>query len=219
MRRHRRGQRVALGAALVLVGLGAAACGIPTGATPNTLGADQVPLHLLSPNLPPGAATVSPAAQCPCVTVPIFLVGPNGSLVAVNDRNVPVPADVQEVMAALLRGPTNGEAASGIATAIPPNVRLLSASVSGDLAVVDFNSAFAQLTGNPKVQAVSQIVYTLTAQVGTVSVLGVTSVQFEVGGQPVAVAANGGDIAGPLGRSDVSPTTTTTTAPPTTTTT
>ncbi len=128
--------------ALLIAGLAAAGCAIPTQSVPSAIPAKQVPFGLLNPHLP--TPTTTPPASVP---VKIYLLAPNRRLVP-ESRVVDNPAPLKSVIVQLLDGPTNKETRAGIKTAIPGNVRVVSATVSkspNDIATVNFNEAFGQI--------------------------------------------------------------------------
>jgi spore germination protein GerM len=92
-------------------------------------------------------------------------------------------------------GPTSGDSAAGLTTAIPSNVVVLSASApASNVVTVNFNAAFDQITGTDTELAVAQVVATVVNEVG----LG-TGVIFEIAGQRTQVpVANGSLVAGPV---------------------
>jgi hypothetical protein len=174
---------VALG--LVVVGLGA--CGVPVDARPTALARNGIPFGLLDPTGPPTTSTTVPSPVG--VPVQIFLIGPAGRLVAVA-RDVPVSApDLASVLGALVLGPTDVEAASGLQTARSPQTTILGANIVGHTATVNLSGTFGQLVGPPQIQAVAQIVFTVC------TLPGVTGVTFELSGLPVEVpVANGAQV-------------------------
>lgn len=99
---------------------------------------------------------------------------------------------------ALLEGPTEEEAAAGLATAIPAGTRLLGLDVDGGVATVDLSPEFASGGGSLSMQArVAQVVHTLT-QFPTVS-----EVSFRLDGDPVtALGGEGLVLSQPVGRGD-----------------
>ena len=127
--------------AVLIAGLAAAGCAIPTQNVPSAIPPSRVPFDLLSPNLP--TTTTTPQSSVP---VKIYLVGPNRRLVG-ESRVAAFPAPLKTVVAILLEGPIQKETRAGIKTAIPNNVQILSATVSKspDIATVNFNEAFAQI--------------------------------------------------------------------------
>jgi len=175
--------------ALVFVaalGVLAAGCGVPVDTGPTALPRKGVPFDLLAPETPTSTTT----AQAPpvAVSVQVFLLAPSGHLVAAM-RDVPFPAPAITVLAALVDGPTNTEAAAGLQSAIPAQTQVISATVSGGTATVDLGGTFGQLVGQTQIDAVAQIVFTATA------LPGVAGVTFELSGQPVDVpTATGADV-------------------------
>ena len=94
----------------------------------------------------------------------------------------------------MLAGPTTAETASGVFTAIPSDVAVLSTTSQGGVVTVNMNSAFGQITGTSTELAVAQIVATVAAENG----LG-TGVIFEIEGQRTSVPiANGSQVTGPV---------------------
>jgi hypothetical protein len=182
---------VAAVAAIVIAGLGAAGCAIPTQRAPSAIPASRVPFGLLNHQLP--TTTTQPPSSVP---EKIFLVGPNHRLVE-ELRVVAIPAPLKSVMVSLLEGPSQREVASRISTAIPDKVKLISATLSKDppLATVNFNRAFGQITGSATELAVAQVV--LTAVTYSNSLF--TGVVFEIGGQKISVPIAGGQqTSGPV---------------------
>lgn len=177
--------------ALLIGGLAAAGCAIPTQSVPSAIPANRVPFNLLNPHLP--TPTTAPQASVP---VKIYLLGPNRRLVP-ESRVVDNPAPLKSVIVQLLMGPSNKETRAGIKTAIPGNVRVASATVSkspDDIATVDFNEAFGQIATADTELAVAQVVFTVVAETS----LG-TGVVFQIDGQPIPVPiGNGTSVSGPV---------------------
>jgi hypothetical protein len=195
--------------AVALAGLVAAGCAIPTQSRPSTIAPNHVPFRLLSPHSPTTSTTQPPLTSL--VPVKIFLLNPTQQLTAVQ-RLILSPAPLTSVVASLVVGPTSSEASNGTSTAIPSSVRALSVSTVGNIVTVNFNSAFAEITGAATELAVSQVVTTVAAQNG----LG-TGVVFEISGVRTSVPiANGAEVFGPVYALQFAnvPTTTTTVAPP-----
>jgi spore germination protein GerM len=149
-----------------------------------------VPGGLLAPANITVPTTAPPQNDVP---VNIFLLGTDASSHSVG-REVPFPAGLARVLAALMAGPTQGETLRGLVTAIPPGTRVLLANVHDDLATVDLSAPFGQTSGEAQVQAVSQVVFTV-AEDTTQS----TGVQFEVEGEPIEVPVSSGQqVPGPV---------------------
>jgi len=119
--------------------------------------------------------------------VAIFLVTSSGHLVAVT-REVPAAQEsLAAVLDALVRGPSNTEAAAGLSSSVPAQTTVLGAVVgAGGVATVNLGGTFGQLVGQAQIQAVAQLVFTATA------LPGVTSVAFELAGQAVDVPVASG---------------------------
>jgi spore germination protein GerM len=94
------------------------------------------------------------------------------------------------VLEALVKGPSNSEAAAGLQSAVPIRTAILGATLgTGGVATVNLGGTFGQLVGQAQIQAVAQIVYTATA------IPGVTGVTFELMGKPAKVpVASGAEV-------------------------
>ncbi len=168
--------RVRVIGAVLIGGLAAAGCAIPTQSVPNAIPPSKVPFDLLDPHLPTTTST-TPAS----VPAKIYLLNPSQKLVAVS-RVVQFPGLLKSVIVDLLQGPTKKEEAAGIKTAIPGNVRVISASVSKtpQVATVNFNDAFNEIAGSETELAVAQVVFTVVTQTSIT-----TGVLFQVNGEPI----------------------------------
>jgi spore germination protein GerM len=115
---------------------------------------------------------------------------------------VSTPAQLPAIITVLVAGPSSGESAAGLTTAIPSDVVVLSAAeTSPNVVTVNFNTAFAQITGTATEQAVAQVVTTVVNEIG----LG-TGVVFEINGTHTSVpVASGALVAGPVYLYDVAP--------------
>jgi spore germination protein GerM len=181
-------------AVIALVAVAAAGCAIPTQRGPSVIAPSRVPLHLLDPH-PPTTTTTQPR-QASYVTVKVFYLNANA-----NDQLQPVvryvsaPAPLVSIINALVAGPSSGESAAGLTTAIPTDVTVLSAaSTAPNVVTVNFSNAFGQITGTATEQAVAQVVVTVAAETGVG-----TGVVFEIEGQRTSVpVANGSQVAGPV---------------------
>jgi len=172
------------GVALVTI-VALAGCGVPVDRGPSALPRKGVPFGLLQPSPPSTTTTsvVSPA-QSP---VQIFLIAPSGHLVAVT-RQVPSASEsLTAVLDALVKGPTNPEAATGLASAVPAQTVVVGAVIgANEVATVNLGGTFGQLVGQAQIQAVAQIVFTAGA------LPGVSGVSFELAGRAADVpVANG----------------------------
>jgi spore germination protein GerM len=177
---------------LLLAGALASSCGVPTGGAPAKIPSAQVPYGLLSPQAPTTTTTVSPSAYS--VPVTVYFVASTRQVLIAAGRSVAPPATLTSVIDALLGGPTALESDRNITTAIANGTRLLSAVVSGGVTTLDFNRTFGQISGTQQVQAVAQIVYTVTSQLGPD-----VGVQFDITGAPTAVPiGSGAQVSGPV---------------------
>jgi spore germination protein GerM len=188
-------RRAALVAAVVAsVAVVAAACSIPTQSQPSAIASSRVPFHLLDPH-PPTTTTTQPKPAS-YVTVKVFYLNTKA-----NDKLQPVvryvsaPAPLISIINALLAGPSSGDSAAGLTTALPTDVAVLSAtSTAPNVVTVNFNDAFGTITGTATEQAVAQVVATVANETGPA-----TGVMFEIEGQHTSVpVANGSQVTGPV---------------------
>jgi spore germination protein GerM len=187
----RRVRRAGALCALALAALASAGCSIPTQGAPSAIPPTRVPFGLLDKH-PPTTTTVPPKVYVP---VTVYFFGPTNQLQPVG-RNVSTPAPITAILAAMLAGPSRAEAASGIATAIPNDVAVLSATANatGTVVTVNMNTAFGAITGNNAEEAVAQMVATVAAAYGPS-----TGVLFEIAGQRTSVpVANASLKPGPV---------------------
>ena len=106
------------------------------------------------------------------------------------------PAVARAALTELLAGPTEEEAASGLASAIPAGTSLRDVSVSGGVATVDLDGTFDDGGGSASMLGrVAQVVATLT-RFPTVD-----RVAFRIDGRPVeAIGGEGVVVDPPVGR-------------------
>ena len=175
-----------------LVSLVAAAlvgCGVPVDSAPRAL--SNVPFEGTG-NAPP---TTRPKGSGRTVRVDVFMVRED-RLVSV-PRDVPAPATLRSVLTALLEGPTNDEAKSGLRTAIPGRTLLLSAAPDGSVGRVNVSDSLLDFEGQEQVAAVAQIVFSATV------VTGIDGVVLSLSGRRVEpFAGDGTQISRPLQRID-----------------
>jgi hypothetical protein len=164
-----------------------AGCGVPVDRAPSALPRSGVPFDLLRRS-PPSTTTTS--APSPVEPVSIFLVASSGHLVAVARELPAAQESLVTVLEALVRGPTNTEAAAGLSSAVPTQTTVLGAVIgTGGVVTVNLGGTFGQLVGQAQIEAVAQIVFTTTA------LPGVSSVDFELSGQAVEVpVASGAEV-------------------------
>ncbi|HSZ36298.1 MAG TPA: GerMN domain-containing protein [Acidimicrobiales bacterium] len=177
----------------------AAGCALPTQGSPSAIPASRVPFHLLDPH-PPTTTTTQPKPTS-YVSAKVYFLNTNANnALTPTDRLVSAPAQLPAIITALASGPSSGESASGLTTAIPSDVTVLSAQeTSPNVVTVNFNTAFGQIAGTATEQAVAQVVTTVVNEIG----LG-TGVVFEINGTHTSVPiANGSLVAGPVYLLDV----------------
>jgi hypothetical protein len=178
-----------LPAAVGVAAFGLVACGVPVDRHPRALPNAAVPFQLV----PPAPPTTRRGGHT--VSVDIFMVK-DDRLVSV-PRDVPAPVTLSEVLGALLVGPTPGEAATGMRTAIAGRTSLRGATQDGSVARVNLSNSFVDLEGQEQVAAVAQIVFSATG------VPGIDGVTFSLEGRPVEpLTGDGTQINRPLQRSD-----------------
>lgn len=166
--------------------LALAGCGIDAQSSPT-----PVPISGLTAPTPAVSPTPTSAVVVPRE---VFFVR-NNRLVAA-ERRLPIDSAPTSGINALLAGPTEAEAASGLTTALPAGVRL-DVEVTGTVAVIRVPHEFEQLSGAEQVLALAQLVYTATASDG------ITGVQLTDGNHPIDVPTDAGRLApGPVTRAD-----------------
>ena len=191
--------RTARAVAFVALAVVAGGCGVGAAGGARAIPSDQVPFHLLTKE-PPSTTTSTPP---PGVPVTVFFEAGASQALTPAQRTVGVSNTVRTVVHALLAGPTSVERLAGVRTAISTDVQLLRAKPerptgTGTTAVItlDFNQAFGAISGTQQVMAVAQIVYTVTAYMGTGY-----GVLFQIGGVATDVpTASGAQVTGPVKR-------------------
>ena len=182
-------RRVGLAVVAAMLCCALAGCAIPTQGSPQSIPASKVPPALLDPH-PPTTTTTVPNSF---VQAEVYFLSASSQLQP-EARLLPPPASLQSILSSLMTGPSQSEAASGLTTAIPDNVAVVSTTTQGNVVTVNMNSAFGQITGNNTELAVGQIVSTVAAAIG----FG-TGVMFQIEGQHTSVPiANGSQSSGPV---------------------
>jgi hypothetical protein len=186
--------RLAGMAALALVALGAAGCGVGAESAPEILGAKVLPSGLPLAVRP--MTTTVPARDGAFVTV--YLEGPRRRLVPVR-REVSRPATIAGALDQLADGPTAAEAARALgspASSLGPfSVR----AGRGGVVTVNLPVAFEDLADQDQMIVAGQVVFTVTAFPA------VRGVRFVVGGQPSQVPSDRGSLSSaPATRRDYS---------------
>ncbi|NEM08274.1 GerMN domain-containing protein [Geodermatophilus normandii] len=131
-----------------------------------------------APSTEPGDAGVPAGPQ-----VTVFLVR-GADLTPVQRRST--VATVATALEHLVEGPTRTEAATGIRTALAPEVVGVDQQLPDGVTTVSVTRGFAGLTGGNQLLAVAQVVWTLT------ELTTVTAVRFTVEGSPVEVPTDTG---------------------------
>jgi spore germination protein GerM len=111
-------------------------------------------------------------------------------------RDLTEPATVAKAIIALLAGPDEGEAVSGIRSAISPAASILPSRHDPATVIVDLSVDFVQgTTTSEQVLGLAQIVFTAT------EIQGVTGVRFTLEGASIEVPTPSGAVtAQPVGR-------------------
>ncbi|HEY5026652.1 MAG TPA: GerMN domain-containing protein [Acidimicrobiales bacterium] len=183
-RRLRRGAITVVMACALITGV--SACGVPVDTQPSALSRHGIPFDLLAPTQ--STTTTTTAASPIAVPVQIFLIGPTGHLVAATRTVTVSPPDLATVLRALVAGPTDPESAAGLQSALTSQTTVLGANIAGGTATVNLGGTFGQIVGPPEIQAVAQVVFTVSA------LPGVTGVTFELTGQAVEVPVASGAL-------------------------
>lgn len=170
-----------------------AGCGVTTDESPRAMSPENVPFRLLAPETSTTTTTIADdTKQSP---VGIYLVTADGALVR-QTRSVTGAPNIEKALRALLGGPTPAEAQAGLATALTAEPGSLRGVEESDgLVTVDLSSDVL-VTGERQIQAIAQVVFTVTD-------FRVTGVLFRFDGQPREVPDGTGELTSePLDRSD-----------------
>lgn len=178
-------------AVLALVAL--VGCGVPDDDAPRAVSAEEIPEALVA-----GATTTT--------MVGVGVQGDLYFLETQDDQNVlrleQVTVDNNEPQAALeaLVATVPEELPEGVLTLIPPGTSVLSTELDDGILTVDLSAEFESVSGEPRIQAVAQLVFTAMRIPGPVD-----GVLFTVEGEQTSVPdADGADIDGPAVREDYS---------------
>ena len=174
-----------------------ASCGIPTEAVPSTIPTRAVPFDLLNPRSP--TTTMVTAPPVASVSEPIYLVAPTQHVSPVL-RNVAPPANLTQILGALLEGPTSAESATGLQSFLTGKPNDVVATEVNGIATINFTTSPVQVVGPNQILAISQVVFTAMAQPG------ITGVIFEIAGTSVEVpTAGGAQVPGPVNDATYAP--------------
>jgi spore germination protein GerM len=171
--------------------LALAACGVPTQSSPSSIARSRVPFGLLNGRVP---VTTTTTPHQSFVLAHVFYLSSTNQLISVQ-RVVYVPATLNSILTSLLAGPDSTESTSGLRTAIPDDVNVISAlTTAPGIVTVNFDDGFSQISGGNAELAVSQVVDTVATQNGLD-----TGVEFEIDGQHTSVPiASGATVPGPV---------------------
>jgi len=169
-----------------------AGCGVTASDDTSTAGADEVPYELLVPAdpEPTTTTTTSPVSA----TVRVWFVA--------NDRILPLertlrsPVALDDVLGALLEGPTSGESLLGVRTVIVDEEPIAS-SVEDGVATIELPEGLAEMTPKEQLLGLAQLVHVAT------ELASVHAVRFSVDGEVVGVPrADGSTSDAPARRAD-----------------
>jgi spore germination protein GerM len=170
-----------------------AGCGVSSRDELSTADADEVPYDLLAPEVPTSTSTTEPRRETARAAV-WFVAG--GSIVPLF-RDVPGPADLEGLLAALVAGPTEGEARLGARSSIAADAGGITARIDRRTAVIELPAGFASAAPREQLLGLAQLVYTAT------ELASVDTVRFDIGGAQVAVPRADGSVTDePLRRID-----------------
>lgn len=174
---------VLLAACLALI----SACGVPTGGSPRTIAASDVPFGLAEPRPTTAAA---PSAEPELDPSRVFFVAGDGRLVGLaRDLDGSGPEDrLSALVAELADGPTSAERDQELSTALPPDVRLRVVELDGATATIDIEAPAQAPSGAAGRRAVAQVVLTAT------SVPGIGAVRLTFAGDPVEAPLPSGEL-------------------------
>ncbi|MGI8792448.1 MAG: GerMN domain-containing protein [Acidimicrobiales bacterium] len=183
---RRRQVGLVVAAMVVLVG-----CGVPLDREPRTLAADKVPYQLLEQATTTTSTTTSLAV--PTVDVPVYFVL-NSRLVEVI-RKITQSPSVNKAVNALLNGPEDTEEATGLRTAVSPNLKVEVGKLEAGVVTINLGSEFSKLPRDEQQLALAQLVWTATG------IGGVSGVVFTLEGKDIEVVLPDASLAsGPVNR-------------------
>ena len=152
-------------AAAVVVVAGAAllaACGGSSGGSSTAQPTATVTVTASESATAPASASPSPAASPAQTTLRVYFLRDEKLGVAerrVAHTTMPATASMKQ----LLAGPTSGESAAGLTSAIPKGTRLLSLTIDSATARVDLSRSFTSVSDGQSVGVrIAEVVYTLT---------------------------------------------------------
>jgi spore germination protein GerM len=184
----RRASVAASGLALALL---VVACGIPVDNSPRVLARKDLPGALVD-----GTPTTITSNSGAMVELPIYLirnVGPAQGTQVMTSRRVPVPvanslvSQAEAVLRTLIAfQPSSYKATAGLNNDIPSNLRILSASLDGNILELDLSQIDSSVQSTLLRLAFAQMVFTAT------DLIGIDRVRFSIAGQPTQVLLDSG---------------------------
>lgn len=165
-------------ALLVALAVTITGCGIPDQSSP-------VPID--NARLPPERSAASLPRTPTSTSVTLYFVNTGNRLLAVT--HTAAYKGLNATIGGLLDGPTQQETSSGATSAIPAGTKLISSSVNGSVAQLDFSNVLASVSGQEQLLAFAQIVATAT------TIPGINAVQVAVAGQSVNAPLPDGTLA------------------------
>jgi spore germination protein GerM len=184
---------LAFALALVVASTGVAACGLAADEGPSFVAEEEVPFDLLDP-APPGTAA-SPEVNGTIPTT-VCLTGADGRIHP-SQRVLPPGSSLDDLVGLLAAGPTDDERRYGLSTTLAEPGSVVAVVAEGGVATVDLDPSVGSLPGTDQLEAVAQLVCTLTAQPG------IGQVVFRVDGRPISVPrGDGSTTAEPVARRD-----------------
>jgi spore germination protein GerM len=187
-------------AAVTLLGIVAAGCGIPNDDKPRALDPNVLPASLAAN--PSGTSVPTDRST---QTVKLYLVQNSGDreVLMAETTSMSLVSDSSQLPGMVIRAliaeqpPATASGGNALINALPPSVQVLDASLDGTVLNLDL-SDLGNVELTRQRQAAAQIVFTATA------LTGIESVRFHINGQPIAVPLdNETSVAGqPVTRSD-----------------
>lgn len=192
VRRQRRPRRQTAVALAVLAAMALVGCGIRTDDSARAVSDSDVPFGLLDDGAGTSTTVASPATE----PVNLCMLRADGTLASV-PRDLPQDSPLADVVAALGDPPNESEQAIGFTTAIAEDAEVNEVRTAAGVADVDLGTGVIEGSARAQLEAVAQIVCTLTQQPG------IGQVRFLVAGVAVEVArGDGSTTAEPVSRSD-----------------
>ena len=168
----------------------ATACGVPQDPAPRVLDASLLPEELAIP----ATTTTSTEAPVPRQTVRLYFVD-GESLGRPVERELATPAGLLAALDALIGGPTEEEASTGLTSVIPAETVVLSSDLTNGVLQINLaEGALEQIEGALQSLAIAQLVYTAT------ELPGVDWLWVLIEGEPRALPTDQGDVEAPVGR-------------------